>query len=192
MAGDHSYVAPKTDGTFGLKCDWSRLTKSSIPLKSTTAHFYTVAQPLTLIELQTRTLAEFWQWRQWRKCHPLAQFSPSGMLMNYRATYMGDKFPRGVTVAHLCVLLGVLGFAYSYGKNGLLSIEGNDSRSQPLVRQAPLVCTICPPPSFPIKSILIFSSHLRVIAFNLFTHCWLVAFNFCDCCCAAELRWRQF
>ena len=118
MGADHAYTAPKTDGTFGLGINWSRLSKSSAP-KSTgpSSSALPPFQPLTQEELATKTLRQFWNWREWRQSSPIEGIKPKRLLANYQAKWLNAKVPSGRILIHWMVFVASFGFVVNYGKN---------------------------------------------------------------------------
>ncbi|KAI3660347.1 hypothetical protein MP638_001784 [Amoeboaphelidium occidentale] len=121
MAGDH-YIPPKTDGTFGLKVNWKKL--ASAPAAES-VKYIPVQEPITKELLETKTLGEWIRWREWRKTHPLAQFAPSRMWNNYRATYLSGKVPSGSVILHFVLLIAGTGFVMNYSRNQAHSFAKN-------------------------------------------------------------------
>ena len=110
-----TYVAPKTDGTFGLKVKWSEL---KAPTTSSSGKLpFVPIQPLTAEELSTKTVRQLWNYGTYRKSAPWQQFSPSGMLQNWKAKNFSGQLMTKTGVVSLIVGLTAYGFMFSYPKN---------------------------------------------------------------------------
>ena len=123
MAGDHHYTAPKTDGTFGLKVNWTQLAKKALSTSASSTSTASPAlpfkptAPIQWQELETKTIRQWLNWRSWRSESPWSQqLSVRGQFKNYMATYYQGGWPTRGAVLHLIVGLVGVGFVVSYPK----------------------------------------------------------------------------
>ena len=134
MAGDHhEYVRPKTDGTFGLRTQWSRLSKSQLGELATNHSVVSSAQqaglpdlePLTREALETKTLRQWWYWQEWRRTHPLAHLHPRYMWNRYLWKNTSAKLPNHLIAMHWFAGAAAFGFVVQYANNST-SLSGEE------------------------------------------------------------------
>ncbi|KAI3649978.1 hypothetical protein MP228_005610 [Amoeboaphelidium protococcarum] len=117
MGADHAYVPPKTDGTFKLKVNWDRLAASKVQPAHNPDKLPHHIHAITQEEFNSKTLREWWNYKNWRQTSFFGSYSPKKHFENYVHKYYSAKVPDRRIFIHWFMAVGTLAFITHYGKN---------------------------------------------------------------------------